>query len=170
MKKTFILFISVIALVSCGKDKSVPSEAKQSAPADKYGVEIEATYEKDDSIVAFYQKQGYYQYDRPVSVLVKGAPGMQKIMIDFPEGEPVENIKITASTNKAQEYLTIKNISVKNNGKVTIDGDSGKHAEYFATDEGFSWDEKNSRYKLDHTKKYPPSLVGNEALLSLMVK
>lgn len=170
MKKILALFVGVITLASCGKDKSNQDQAAPDAPADKYALEIEAIYEKDDSLVAIYQDQGFYQYEKSVSVKIKGMPSLQKISVDFPAGQAIENVKFTASNNKDQEYLTIKNISVTNNGKVVVDGDNGKHSQYFAADEAFSWDAKNSRFVLDHTKKYQPSFVGNETLLSLLVK
>lgn len=173
MKKLILLFILPFAIVSCGGDKktkSSESEVVENKNTDKYSVDIEGIFEKDDSLVVFYQKENYFNYDDPKSIIIKGLPLMQKVNINLPEGVAVENVKITVSTNKEQGFLTIKNISIKNDKLVVIDGDNGKHSEYFSTDESFSWDEKNLRYILDHTKKYPPSFIGKQSIVSLLVK
>lgn len=169
MKKLVLLLMTTI-LVSCGGDKKKEAIENKEVLKDKYSVGLEAIYEKNDSIVVFYQIDNYFQYEKPTSLKIIGSPLMQKLSVTLPSGVAVENIKITASTNKEQSNLTIKNISIKNNNEIVENGDNGKHSDYFLTDETFSWDVKNSRYNLDHTKKYPPSLVGNDKLLSLLIK
>ena len=165
------LFLS-FAFVSCGTDKkeSVNETSVEVKESIKYSVVLEAIYEKDDSLVVFYQKDKYFKYENPISQVIKGSPMPQKITINIPKGIDVENIKITASTNKEQPHVTINNVSILKNDSLVIDGSQGKHSEYFLTDETFSWDVEKSRYKLDHNKQYPPSLVGNDLLLSLLEK
>ncbi|WP_310379658.1 hypothetical protein [Flavobacterium sp.] len=173
MKKIVLLFIGSILLMSCGGDKKTNnSEASivENENNDKYIIDIEGVFEKNDSLVVFYQRENYFNYDDPISVKIIGSPVMQKTSINLPEGIVVENVKITISTNKEQGSLTIKNISIKNNKLLVVDGDNGKHSEYFSTDESFSWDDVKSRYILNHDKKYPPSLIGKETLISLLVK
>jgi hypothetical protein len=170
MKKIFLLLIASSALLSCGdeKPKKVPVNEEKKI-SDKYALEIDAIYEKDDSLVAFYQMDDYFQYEKPISLKIKGSPDIQRLNINFPEGIAVENIKLEISTNKTQDHITVKNISIRN-GKEFIDGDNYKHAEYFLTDESLSWDEKNSRYILNHSNKYPPGFLGNENLQSMLAK
>jgi hypothetical protein len=168
MKKVALLFLSSVLLLSCG-DKKKETTPTIEEVKDKYVVIIDAIYEKDDSIAVVYKKDNYFKYDTPVSLKIKGAPTMQRLTIEIPEGEAVENLSIVASTNKNQEYVTIKNISVTN-GNDKVDGDNYKHIKYFLVDNSFSWDLKNSRYNLVHTNKYPPGIVGNEILESLLMK
>jgi hypothetical protein len=170
MKKLILLFITSTILISCGGNKKKEDTTETTEVVkDKYDLTIDAIYPKDDSIVVFYQKDNYFQYEKPTTMKIKGSPIVQRFTLNLPEGEKVENLKITVSTNKDQNTLDIKNITITN-GTEVIDGDKVKYADYFLTDETFSWDLKNSRYNLDHTKKYPPSLVGNEKLLSLLGK
>lgn len=169
MKKIIFIFVSVLTLLSCGRDKK--NEELQTAEEKslvKYSLVMDAIYEKDDSIVVFYESNGFMQYEKPLFFKVKGAPMPQNIKVDVPEGTLVENFKIEVSTNKNQDVLTVKNISVYKDDKVVLDGSNGKHAEYFLTDESFTWDLENSRYKIVHTNKYPPGFIGNDNAKSFL--
>ena len=170
MKKTIIMLISVIALVSCGKDKEEVKDNTVAEVVNKYALEIDAIYEKDDKINVFYKSDGFFQYEKPISATIKGSQMPQKIKVQIPDGIAVENIKIEVSTNKEQEALTVQNISILNNDKVVIDGSNGQHSKYFVTDESFSWDLEKSRFKLNHSNKYPPGLLGNEQIEAFLVK
>jgi hypothetical protein len=169
MKRLILVVLSTVLLVSCGGDKKKNAIAID-AVKDNYSVEIEGIYEKDDSVTVHYQVNNYYIYDKPVNQVVKGSPMPQKIIVSIPEGVAIENVKLILSKNKEQAFLDIKNIVIKNNNKI-IDGyDKLNYSEYFATDDKFSWDDKNSKFILDHTGDNPPTMVGKEALLSLLVK
>lgn len=166
------MLLSVLTLVSCGKEKE-NVEGKDSAAAevlDKYSLELDAIYEKNDSINVFYKMDGYFQYEKPISTIVNGSQLPQKIKVQIPEGIAIENIKIEVSTNKEQEGIAVQNISILNNDKVVIDGSNGKHSDYFLTDESFTWDLEKSRFKLNHSNKYPPGLLGNDLTESFLTK
>jgi hypothetical protein len=172
MKKTIIMLLSVLALFSCGKEKEKDETGNNEATkvVDKFSLELDAIYEKNDSINVFYKMDGYFQYEKPISATIVGSQLPQKIKLQIPEGIAIENIKIEVSTNKEQEGLTVQNISILNNDAVVIDGSNGKHSEYFLTDESFTWDLEKSRFKLNHTNKYPPGLLGNELTESFLTK
>lgn len=170
MKKIIIILISIITLTSCGKDKEEVKEQVVAEVVDKYSLEIDAIYEKNDSINVFYKMDGYFQYEKPISATINGSQIPQKVKVLIPEGIAVENIKIEISTNKEQVGLAVQNISILNNDKVIIDGSNGKYSEYFLTDESFTWDLEKSRFKLNHSNKYPPGLLGNEITESLLTK
>jgi hypothetical protein len=170
MKKTILLLIGVIALVSCGKDKEEVKDNALAEVVNKFSLEIDAIYEKNDSINVFYKMDSYFQYEKPISALIKASNLPQKIKVDIPEGIAIENIKIEVSNNKEQQSLSIQNISILNNGKVVVDGSNGKYSTYFVTDESFTWDLEKSRFKLNHSNKYPPGLLGNELTESLLTK
>ncbi len=169
MKKLVLLFLGSVLLTSCGGDKKKEASTEVEEVKDKYVLIMDAIYEKDDSVEVVYQNDNFFKYDTAIKVKVIGAPTMQKLTFAVPEGIAVENFKISVSTNKDQEHLAIKNISISNNSKV-INGDNGKFNEYFLTDESFSWDLKNSRFNLIHSNKYPPSLVGSDVLISLLTE
>lgn len=170
MKKIILIFVSIFTLVSCGNDKkSEESETVEKKPSLKYSLEMDAIYEKDDSLSIVYQIDNVMQYEKAIEYKVKGSPMPQKITINFPEGENPENLNIIVSTNNEQSHLTINNISIKIGDNV-IDGSNYKYAEFLLTDPSFSWDLEKSRYNLIHTNKYPPALVGNDKLLSLMLQ
>lgn len=169
MKKTILIFVSIITLISCGSDKKNEQlETSEPKASVKYSLVMDAIYEKDDSIVVFYETDGFMQYEKPLFYKIKGAPMLQNFKVEIPEGIVVENIKIETSTNKSQNVLTVKNISVLKDSEVVLDGSNGKFSEYFLTDESFSWDLENSRYKIVHTNKYPPGIIGNEQAKSFL--
>jgi hypothetical protein len=170
MKKIILVFVSVVTLGSCGSDKkNVESETTEKKPALKYSLEMDLIYEKDDSLSVVYQLDDVMQYEKAINYKIEGSALPQKIKIDFPEGESPENLNIIVSTNKEQSHITINNVSIKI-GNTTIDGSNYKYSDYFLTDASFSWDLEKSRYNLVHTNEYPPALVGNEKLLSLMLQ
>lgn len=168
MKKIIALALSAMILVSCGKEKKVDAEQEAlEVSGDKFTLEIDGIYEKDDSLVVFYENQGFFVHEKPTSIKVKGSPLSQKIIVDMPKNIYPSNFKITVSTNKEQKNLLISNVTIKN-GKLLIDGSNDKYSKLFATDESFSWDEKNSRFTLSHSNKYPPSLIGTKDLIVLL--
>ncbi|WP_338409382.1 hypothetical protein [uncultured Flavobacterium sp.] len=166
MKKIITVLVCVFTLISCGSDKKKEGQEPQE---DIYSIEINAIYEKDDSIAVFYQTDNYMQYDKPLSQLIKGSPMPQKLVIYVPQGIVAENFIVVASTNKNQPHITVTNITV-NIGDLTIDGSNYKYSDLFLTDASFSWDLEKARYNLTHTNKYPPAFVGNEKLLSLVLQ
>ncbi|GEM54458.1 hypothetical protein B0A58_01890 [Flavobacterium branchiophilum NBRC 15030 = ATCC 35035] len=168
MKKIIGLVLSALIIVSCGKEKKTDSEQETlEVSGDKFTLEIEGIYEKDDSLIVFYENEGFFVHDKPTSVKVKGSPLNQKIIVDMPKNIFPSNFKITVSTNKDQKNLLISNVTIKN-GKLLIDGSNDKYSKLFATDESFSWDEKNSRFTLNHSNKYPPSFIGTKELIGLL--
>ncbi len=174
MKKISLLLIGMTLLISCGKDKSATtdenSEGSNSKPVDQYSLVLEGIYEKNDSINVVYQEKGYYQYDKSIGQKIQGNLASQRIEVIIPSGVAVENIKLISSTNPDQSTLVLNTISVVKNNKVVLDGSAGKHSQYFLTDDGFSWDTVKLRYNLDHTKKYPPTFVGNEKALEILTQ
>jgi hypothetical protein len=172
MKKIVYLLVIITALASCGRDKkeeqTKQSESVVEKKADQYSVLIEAIYEKNDSISLVYQDGGFFQYEKAISSKITGQTGLQKIEIKIPENQQIENIKIVISTNKDQQTLDVRNISILQNGNPIIDGSISKYAQYFLTDSSFKWDATKSRYILDHSGKYPPTLVGNEKIIQML--
>ena len=167
MKKIFLTFIAVVALVSCGRDKKETVQAVDELPA--VSLEIEGVYVQDDSLEIFYQTEGRMEYDKPIIKTVKGSPLSQRIVFEVPSGIEVENFVIHPSLNKAQDFITITNIAIKI-GTDVVDGANYKYAENFITDNSFKWDTVNSRYILTHTNKYPPGITGKESLTALILK
>jgi hypothetical protein len=172
MRKLILLFLGSALFFSCGRNKKNETEATEVKAVEKnqYSVIIDGVYEKDDSISVVYQKNKFFVYDKPVLQAVKGSTMPQRIIFNIPEGEKVENLSICVSKSKDQAFVKITNVSVKNHEALVFDGSNNKYYDLFATDPSFSWDEKNTRFNLNHGNKYPPSLVGNEKLESVLTK
>lgn len=169
MKNLVLLLFCTVLFTACG-DKKKENDLAKSEVQYKYNLVVDGIYEKDDSISVIYQKDKYYKYDAAIGLKVKGNPMMQRMTLDFPVGEEIENITIVVSTNKEQPHVTIKNISVKNGDIIVLDGDNYKHGQYFQTDSSFGWDAKNLRYTISHAGQYPPAMVGSEQLAALLAK
>lgn len=168
MKKVIYFALSALFLVSCGKAKEEKQETETAAKQpEEYSVVIEAVYEKDDSISVVFQQNGFFQYEKAISKKIIGGPGLQRIEMLLPKGETLQNVGYMVSSNKQQEGISIKNISILKNGNVVLDGSAGKFPQYFSFDQSFKWDEKTQRYLLTHTNKYPPGLVGNDKFLQM---
>lgn len=173
MKKIALLFLSSVLLLSCGSDKKKESTeiaTEQAAAKDNFSVVLQAIYEKDDNISLIYKKGGFWDYDHPITHKVTGQPTIQKFSINIPEGEIVENVQITLSTNKEQKNVTVKSVSIFNNNKEVFNGDDLSYVKFFNSNSGLIWDEKNLRNDLNFDGQYPPGFVGTEELESLLIK
>lgn len=174
MKKIGLLFLGSILLFSCGKESKKEEvntpEAKEVVATDNYAIVFDAKYEKNDEISVVYKKNGYWDYDNPTKVQVTGQPVIQNIRVSAPQGVSVENFQIDISSNKEQQYVTIKGIHVFNNEKEIINGGNNTFSKYFNTGESVGWDPKEERFIMKFDGKYPPRMVGNEEVEVLLVK
>lgn len=168
MKKIVLIFVSSLFLISCGGDKKKEVNLVDKK-ADNYALILDVIYEKDDSLSVVYKKDNYYVYDNPTSIYVKGSASIQRITIDLPQAEKIENIAMMASSNKEQESMVIKAISVKK-GNEFIVSDKDNFTTFFQFDESFSWDEKSGKYILNHNNKNQPGISGSDSLEVLLTK
>ncbi|WP_415060761.1 hypothetical protein [Flavobacterium sp.] len=163
MKK--LIFVFALVIVSCGREKK-----EVSAPVnDKFSIVLEAVYQLDDSLSVVIKKDGYWDYENPISLSVKGQDLAQKITVDLPEQVYLENFQVTLSTNKEQKHLDLKGVTVLNNEKVMLEGSALKYVPYFNANSGMKWDEKMMRNDLNFNGEYPPGFVGNEQLESVLM-
>ncbi len=172
MKKLVLLFLGSVLLASCGDKKKEVNETstEQQVVKDNYSIIFEAIYEKDDEILMIFKKAGYWDYDHPTTFKITGQSMIQKLTFDLPKDLSIENVQIDLSSNKEQKTLTLKGINVVNNGKEIINGTNMGFVKYFNTGTGLTWDAKNLRYNLIFGGQYPPRIVGNDVLESMLVK
>ena len=172
MKRLIVLFLTSAILVSCGKDKKNDVENNEEAVAlkDNFSVVLEAVYEKDDSLSVVYKKGGYWDYDHPVPFKVIGQPNPQKLTILIPEGDKLENVQITLSTNKEQKTTALKSVAIFNNQKEVFNGANMSYIKYFDSNSGLIWDEKNMRNNLNFDGQYPPGIAGNQNLEAALAR
>ncbi|MGG7037089.1 MAG: hypothetical protein ACI7YS_18140 [Flavobacterium sp.] len=168
MRKTLLLLAFSLTLFSCGRDKKKETVSEKSETVNKYAVILDAIYEKEDSISVIYKTDGYFQWEKPVSQLIKGSPELQRITVNIPDGIDVENFQITCSTNKGQKMLTIKNISIKNGDVEVFNGDNLNYGTYFNANPGFIWNQTGLNYILNFDGQYPPGQTGNEKLEAIL--
>jgi hypothetical protein len=167
MKKSILLLISVLTLVSCGKEKK---EEVVSLEKDNYSVFFDAIYEKDDEISMIFKIDGFWDYDHPKTFKIQGNTAMQNLTFELPKGLAVENVQIDLSSNIEQKTLTLKGVSISNNEKIIISGSEMGFVQYFNTGTGLDWDYVKLRYNLIFGGEFPPRMVGNELLESMLVK
>lgn len=170
MKKIFLMLIAVLAIISCGKDKKEVTNTQIEKEYIKTTLILDAIYLKDDSIAVYYKENNYFNYDKPVSVKIKGADFSQRIKIEMPQDVLVENFSIVASTNDDQKTLVVSGISVEQNDKLIFDGKVYQYLDYFLMDESFKWDVKRQVNDLIHSNKYPPGIVGSEKIEHLLIR
>jgi hypothetical protein len=166
--KHIIKVLLILVIFSCGKDKTKTIET-ETEKAFVYSFEIEGVYEKNDSIVLFYQKDGYIQYESPISQTVTGSNLSQKITFNLPEKLSPESFNLTVSTNKMQDFVIITGLNVLKDGKKVLDGTNYLYNDYFLTDESFTWNTEKAYFNLNHNNKYPPSFVGSDKLKDLLI-
>ena len=166
MKKFIFVALTALFLVSCGKEKS-ESENENNAEVevkdlDKFSINFEGLYKLDDSLSLVYKKNGYWDFDHPVSLKIIGQDTPQKFTINIPEGDYLENFQITLSTNKDQKEIQLNSIQVFLNENIMFDGKSMVYVPYFNANEGLKWIEEKKALELFFGGKYPPGISGNE--------
>ena len=76
---------------------------------------LDVIYEKDDSLSVVYKKDNYYVYDNPTSIYVKGSASIQRITIDLPQAEKIENIGWKYGTRKSFLFTITTKLGPKRN-------------------------------------------------------
>lgn len=172
MKKIILLLIGGLLLTACVDKKKegaeTPSESE--VVTDNYSVVFEAIYEKDDELIMIFKKEGYWYYNDPSTYKVVGDTAVQKLTFDLPKSLSLENIQIDLSSNKEQKTLKLTSVNIYNNGKEVVNGSNMGFVKYFMTGTGLGWDAKNSRYTLIFGGEFPPRIVGNDLLESMLIK
>lgn len=168
MKKVALLLIAGFIFFSCGREKKEPTAVVELK--DKFAISIEATYPQNDSIVLVYKKSGFWDYDHPISLNVKGQESSQRLTFDIPEGDYVENLQLTISTNKEQKEIKYQDVSVLYNGKLFFDGSNLKHVNFFNANSGLKWNDINKSLELNFNGEYPPGFSGNEQFEAELTK
>lgn len=158
----YCLFFGLIFtfLNSCVKKSNNNKTIKNNT----FSVTLTSVFEKNDTLVFNYEKNGVWQDKKQEKLAVDSYSGFQEVRFDFPENVRIDNIKITMSTNKKQEYIVFKNIKIQKGEKIIVN-DSENYTSYFLLNDCFIWDSKNSCLLLNHLKKYPPIFQGNEVLI-----
>lgn len=165
MKTKFILVVLLISsfFTSC-KNENTDLEK------DNVTVTIETVFGKNDYLKISYLKNGTWSDDNTLSKPIYASNQMQKIEFDLPKGIKPENIRFNVGYNPTQNYVTIKNITIKYKSQI-IDGDMGKYSKYFSTNGFIFWDSDYVGYKLAKiNNQYDPTLTGNDLLIGKLKK
>lgn len=162
MKKIVLVALVSLSLFSCGKEKK-SEEVKQPEKVNKFVVKMNAVYQEDDSLSIVYKVDTYFQYEKAVSLKVKGSPELQNLSVDLPVGVAAENLQITMSTNKNQKKLTVNNIQILNDNKEVFNVTNQVITDYFDFNPGIVLEADRS-FTLKFGGEYPPGLTGNQNL------
>lgn len=159
LKVISICLLFSLFIASCDKKENIKKR-------DFFEITIEGVFAKNDKIQVFYLVEGQEWKDEN-SILrpVYASEEMQKIVLNVPDNVFPENIRVDLGINTTQQYVTIKNISVKHNAKI-INGDLEAYKKYFYGNEFVSWDPNYFGYKLSTVNdNYDPFLMGNNELM-----
>lgn len=163
MRKIVYCIFASLLLLSCGKEKEAKVPAAVEEVKDKYVVSLDAIYEKNDTCMVFIYDENNNEFlDKRIKIAVKGSPNFQKIDFQLPEGLKPSNLGIGFSSNKEQESLTLKSITIQNKENAIVKADD--YLTFFANNDCLVMDLTTSKHKLKHDKEYPPGFVGNDKL------
>lgn len=168
MKKLIFVFSMSVMLFSCGKNKQDIVITPEKVV--KYVVSLEAIYPKDDSIAVIFKTDGYFQYEKAVSLKIKGSDLVQKLNIDMPDGVQVDNVQLTVSTNNNQEKITLKDISILNDNVKLIDVNNLAITDFFDFNPGLALDFKERFCTLNFKGQYPPGITGNKNIEQKLIR
>ena len=167
MKKIFFGLLTSLVLISCGKEKKETIQMPEEV--NNYSVNISAVYPEDDSLSVVYKFDTYFQYEKAVSLKIKGSSELQNLSIEMPKGVAIENIQLTVSTNKNQKKLNFQNIQITNEGKEVFNVLNQSITDYFDFNPGIVLEVDRS-CSINFKGEYPPGLTGNQNLEMKLVK
>lgn len=170
MKKIILASLLSLVLFSCNKEKKT-EKTEEKAPSNEYVVTLDAIFEKDDkSMLCIYDENGNEILDKRILTDVKGSPVMQQVVFKLPAGFSPFNLGLGLSTSKEQSAITLKNITIKNKENTLIGGPDDSYLAYFTNNDCVVIDAATLKHTLKHDKEYPPGLVGNDVLISMLSK
>lgn len=171
MKKIFYVAVFSLVLFSCGKDKKAEDAKEVVVNTDEYVVTLDAIYEKNDSTyLNVYDQADHDIADLKVYTNVEASPIVQTVEYKIKKGAEFSNVCFSLSTNKEQNTIQIKAVTIKKNGKLIIGGPGDHWDYYFANNDQLVIDMTTGIHKLKHDQIYTAGLVGNDLLKSLLAK
>jgi hypothetical protein len=162
-----ILILSLIfSTISCeNKGKENSNEESQLG----YSVKIEGQFLKNDKIQVYYLAGEKWEEENSVFFPVYGNPSLQTLDIKLPSKVKPSNIRIDISSNKTQQNVSLKNISVLKDGELLVDGDNELFSRYFILNEYITWDNDFFGYKVQEINGiYDPYFIGNDTFVKKM--
>lgn len=173
MKKLILVFLTALTLFSCGKEKNDSENNTQeqnveiAEPKKEITVILDAIYEKNDTVKLYvYDKNDNVRLDKEVKAAVVGSPMNQRIELKLPQDVEAYNIAIGFSSNKSQEYFTLKSITMIINEKEVISPIN--YLSYFANNDQMILNTETGKHELKHEKDYPPAFGGNEQMKDIL--
>lgn len=103
--------IALLLLTGCKKEK----EAAAAGAAGKHmQVKLEVVAEKDDNFSVYYTEDGSIDFSKeePVWMPVQGSSKVQEVVFNLPEGVVPTQLRLDLGTNKEQEEVVLKKVSV----------------------------------------------------------
>jgi hypothetical protein len=163
MKNVFLLVLTLLVF-SCGEKKNdKPQEFNG------YSLTIEAIYNKNDKIQVYFMTGGAFSEENSVITNVYASSEIQSFKILLPKNITPENLRIDISSNKFQNNITIKNISVYKSNRLIGFGDNGEFTKYFIPNEYLSYDTDELFFKINNSLDiYDPFFLGNDALIKAL--
>ena len=162
LKKLIVL--ALLSFVGCDNNK--PKEDKEVENQTGYSLKIEGLFLKNDKIQVYYLVGEEWKEENSILFPVYSNPSLQTLDIKLPPKLVPNNIRIDISSNKTQQNITLKNISVLKDNEVIIYGDNELFSNYFVLNEYISWDSDYFGYKVQEVNGiYDPYFIGNDAFI-----
>lgn len=103
--------ITLLLLTGCKKERETGAAGAEG----KYmQVKLEVVAEKDDNFSVYYTEDGSIDFSKeePVWMPVQGSSKVQEVVFNLPEGVVPTQLRLDLGTNKEQEEVVLKKVSI----------------------------------------------------------
>jgi hypothetical protein len=161
LKKLTVILLLIF--MSCDNKSK---EDKEVENQEGYSLKIEGLFLKNDKIQVYYLVGEEWKEENSILFPVYSNPSLQTLDIKLPPKLVPNNIRIDISSNKTQQNITLKNISVFKGNDVIIYGDNELFSNYFVLNEYITWDNDYFGYKVQEVNGiYDPYFIGNDTFI-----
>lgn len=107
----FLIVVILFSFVGCKKERETGIAG---AEGKHMQVMLEVVAEKDDNFSVYYTEDGSIDFSKeePVWMPVQGSSKVQEVVFNLPEGKVPTQLRLDLGTNKQQEEVVLKKVSI----------------------------------------------------------
>lgn len=121
---SLLLSFTLLLTYSCNteKDEAIEFSTDQLLSSKGLVFDLEGVFPKNNRFELFYSADQNFDGKRMLRQAIYGESIVQKIIFKLNDNKKPENLRLDLGSNEYQLYVLMKNIVIKDNGEVILDG------------------------------------------------
>ena len=121
---SLLLSFTLLLTYSCNTEKDEAIEFSTDQPLSSKGLvfDLEGVFPKNNRFELFYSADQNFDGKRMLRQAIYGESIVQKIIFKLNDNNKPQNLRLDLGSNEYQLYVLMKNIVIKDNGEVILDG------------------------------------------------